>query len=118
MTLKELREETWAANMELFRRGLAILTWGNASGLDRDRGIIAIKPSGLVRAFPASFETSPSELAVSISRPHSARWTPSATADPTLSRCGRKRRPILSRKSRTQETGSWKECAREASCDA
>jgi len=47
MTLKELREETWAANMELFRRGLAILTWGNASGLDRDRGIIAIKPSGL-----------------------------------------------------------------------
>ncbi|MDP3179661.1 MAG: L-ribulose-5-phosphate 4-epimerase AraD, partial [Spirochaetaceae bacterium] len=47
MTKNELREMTLRANLELARRGLAILTWGNASGIDRERGIIAIKPSGL-----------------------------------------------------------------------
>ena len=47
MTNDELRETTLRANLELARRGLAILTWGNASGIDRERGIVAIKPSGL-----------------------------------------------------------------------
>lgn len=42
-----LREEAWLANREIPRLGLAILTWGNASALDRDAGVFAIKPSGL-----------------------------------------------------------------------
>ncbi len=47
MFLKELREEAYEANMELDRRGLVLYTFGNASGFDRDKGLIAIKPSGV-----------------------------------------------------------------------
>lgn len=42
-----LREECWELNMEIPRRQLAIYTWGNVSLLDRDRGVFAIKPSGV-----------------------------------------------------------------------
>lgn len=44
---RELRERAWAANMEIPRRGLAIYTFGNVSAFDRDRGVLAIKPSGV-----------------------------------------------------------------------
>ncbi len=44
---KELRDRVWEANMELPARGLVIYTFGNVSGIDRDKGIIAIKPSGV-----------------------------------------------------------------------
>ncbi len=42
-----LRREALEANLELSRRGLALFTWGNASQIDRTRGVIAIKPSGV-----------------------------------------------------------------------
>jgi L-ribulose-5-phosphate 4-epimerase len=45
--LAELKEAVWKANLELARSGLVILTFGNVSGIDRRRGIIAIKPSGV-----------------------------------------------------------------------
>lgn len=44
---RELKERAWAANQEIPRRGLAIYTFGNVSALDADRGVIAIKPSGV-----------------------------------------------------------------------
>ncbi|HEX9564606.1 MAG TPA: L-ribulose-5-phosphate 4-epimerase AraD [Gemmatimonadaceae bacterium] len=44
---RALREAVCEANVELFRRGLAHFTFGNASGIDRGRGLIAIKPSGV-----------------------------------------------------------------------
>jgi len=44
---KTLREEAYEANMEIQRRSLAIYTWGNVSAFDPDRGIFAIKPSGI-----------------------------------------------------------------------
>lgn len=47
MLLKTLREEVLEANLELVRRGLVIYTFGNASGIDRNEGLIAIKPSGV-----------------------------------------------------------------------
>jgi L-ribulose-5-phosphate 4-epimerase len=47
MTLDTLREEVLEANLELVRRGLVLYTWGNASGIDRERGLMAIKPSGV-----------------------------------------------------------------------
>jgi L-ribulose-5-phosphate 4-epimerase len=47
MALSRLIEEVLAANRELVSHGLVTLTWGNASGIDRDRGVFAIKPSGL-----------------------------------------------------------------------
>lgn len=46
-SFKELREQVWEANMELPRKNLVIYTFGNVSGIDRDHGIIAIKPSGV-----------------------------------------------------------------------
>jgi len=45
--LDSLREEVYEANLELVRRGLAIYTFGNASGIDRGRGLVVIKPSGV-----------------------------------------------------------------------
>lgn len=45
--LPELKETVYKANMELAGSGLVILTFGNVSGIDRRRGIVAIKPSGV-----------------------------------------------------------------------
>ncbi|NLM37492.1 MAG: L-ribulose-5-phosphate 4-epimerase [Firmicutes bacterium] len=42
-----LKEEVLAANLELKNRNLIIYTWGNVSGIDRDRGLVVIKPSGV-----------------------------------------------------------------------
>ncbi len=47
MAFEKLREDVFAANMALVENGLVVLTWGNASGIDRDKGVIAIKPSGV-----------------------------------------------------------------------
>ena len=44
---RALREQVCDANVELFRRGLAKFTFGNASGVDRERGVVVIKPSGV-----------------------------------------------------------------------
>ncbi len=43
----ELRKHVWEANMELPRKNLVLHTFGNVSGIDRENGIIAIKPSGV-----------------------------------------------------------------------
>lgn len=45
--LESLKKAVYEANMELVHRGLVIYTWGNVSGIDRKRGIVAIKPSGV-----------------------------------------------------------------------
>ena len=47
MLLQTLREEVLDANLELVRRGLVLYTFGNASGIDRSQGFVAIKPSGV-----------------------------------------------------------------------
>ena len=47
MLLTTLREEVLEANLELVRRGLVLYTFGNVSGIDRDSGLVAIKPSGV-----------------------------------------------------------------------
>lgn len=45
--LDDLKQEVCEANLALQRAGLVILTWGNASGMDPDTGLVAIKPSGV-----------------------------------------------------------------------
>ncbi len=45
--LKELKEQVYEANMLLPKHGLVTFTWGNASGIDRGRGLVVIKPSGV-----------------------------------------------------------------------
>lgn len=45
--LEELRKQVLEANLELVRRGLVLYTFGNASGISRADGLVAIKPSGV-----------------------------------------------------------------------
>ena len=45
--LEELKEKVYLANMELPKRGLVTYTWGNVSGIDREKGLFVIKPSGV-----------------------------------------------------------------------
>lgn len=47
MNIKELKEITFKVNLKLVEHGLVIFTWGNVSMIDRDKEIIAIKPSGI-----------------------------------------------------------------------
>jgi L-ribulose-5-phosphate 4-epimerase len=47
MMLETLRAEVLEANLELVRRGLAVDTFGNASGISREKGLVVIKPSGV-----------------------------------------------------------------------
>jgi len=47
MLLQKLREEVLEANLELVKRGLVLYTFGNASGVDREQGLVVIKPSGV-----------------------------------------------------------------------
>ena len=45
--LEELKEKVFKANLDLVRQGLVIFTWGNVSGIDREKGLVVIKPSGV-----------------------------------------------------------------------
>lgn len=47
MNFPRLQAEVLEANLEIVRRGLVLYTFGNASGIDREAGIVAIKPSGV-----------------------------------------------------------------------
>ena len=45
--LEELKEQVFRANLDLVRHNLVIFTWGNVSGIDREKGLVVIKPSGV-----------------------------------------------------------------------
>ena len=45
--LEALKQQVYEANMELPRRGLVTYTWGNVSGIAREKGLFVIKPSGV-----------------------------------------------------------------------
>ena len=45
--LEALKQQVYEANMELPRRGLVTYTWGNVSGIDREKDLFVIKPSGV-----------------------------------------------------------------------
>ena len=45
--LEKLKQEVYEANLELVKQGLVIYTWGNVSGIDREKGLVVIKPSGV-----------------------------------------------------------------------
>lgn len=57
--LKKLKEAVYEANMELPKRGMVTYTWGNVSGIDREKGLVVIKPSGV-----AYDELTPDKLVV------------------------------------------------------
>lgn len=45
--LEALKQTVFEANMALVKHGLVIFTWGNVSGIDREKGLVVIKPSGV-----------------------------------------------------------------------
>jgi L-ribulose-5-phosphate 4-epimerase len=45
--LEKLKEEVYQANIDLVKHGLVIFTWGNVSGIEREKGLVVIKPSGV-----------------------------------------------------------------------
>lgn len=45
--MKELKEQVYQANLDLVKHGLVIFTWGNVSAIDREKGLVVIKPSGV-----------------------------------------------------------------------
>ena len=45
--LEELKQAVWEANLRLPKHGLVTFTWGNVSGIDREKGLMVIKPSGV-----------------------------------------------------------------------
>jgi len=45
--LKHLKQQVYEANMALPKHGLVTFTWGNVSGIDREKGLFVIKPSGV-----------------------------------------------------------------------
>ena len=47
MDLLQLKSDVFRRNLELVEHGLVVLTWGNVSGIDREAGLVAIKPSGV-----------------------------------------------------------------------
>lgn len=47
MDINDLKKKVYDANLELVERGLVIYTWGNVSGIDRKKGLVAIKPRGI-----------------------------------------------------------------------
>jgi len=45
--LEELKQKVFKANLDLVKQNLVIFTWGNVSGIDREHGLVVIKPSGV-----------------------------------------------------------------------
>ncbi len=45
--LEELKQKVFKANLDLVKHNLVIYTWGNVSGIDREKGLVVIKPSGV-----------------------------------------------------------------------
>ena len=45
--LEHLKEKVYRANLDLVAHGLVLFTWGNVSGIDREKGLVVIKPSGV-----------------------------------------------------------------------
>ena len=45
--LEQLKQQVCKANLDLVKNGLVLFTWGNVSGIDREKGLVVIKPSGV-----------------------------------------------------------------------
>ncbi|MBR2672437.1 MAG: L-ribulose-5-phosphate 4-epimerase [Oscillospiraceae bacterium] len=80
--LEYLKEKVCEANLELVARGVVIYTWGNVSGIDRESGLMVIKPSGV------SYDgMSPDDMVVvdlKSGRRVEGKWKPSSDTDTHL----------------------------------
>ena len=80
--LEALKEQVCKANLELPKHGLVTFTWGNVSGVDREQGLMVIKPSGV------SYENMTAEDMVVVRHSDGAvvegKWKPSSDTDTHL----------------------------------
>ena len=74
MKLSALKKAVWEANQGIFRAGLVTMHSGNASGIDRERGVVVIKPSGMDYD-----KMRPSDMVVTDlkGKPIGSKWRPS-----------------------------------------
>ena len=47
--LEKKKKKVYRANLDLVKHQLVLFTWGNVSGIDREKGLVVIKPSGQLR---------------------------------------------------------------------
>lgn len=80
--LETLKEAVCAANLELVKRGVVIYTWGNVSGIDREKGLMVIKPSGV----PYESMTAGDMVAVDVDTGETVegKWKPSSDTETHL----------------------------------
>ena len=80
--LETLKEAVCAANLELVKRGAVIYTWGNVSGIDREKGLMVIKPSGV----PYESMTAGDMVAVDVETGETVegKWKPSSDTETHL----------------------------------
>lgn len=80
--LNELKHQVWEANLLLPKHRLVTFTWGNVSGVDRENGLMVIKPSGV----PYEDMTAEDMAVVSLEtgEPVEGRWKPSSDTDTHL----------------------------------
>ena len=80
--LETLKEAVCAANLELVKRGIVIYTWGNVSGIDRKKGLMVIKPSGV----PYEGMTADDMVAVDVEtgKTVEGNWKPSSDTETHL----------------------------------
>lgn len=74
--LSDLKQQVFEANIELDRKGVVIYTWGNVSGIDRNQGLVVIKPSGVEYA-----AMTPDDMVVvdlKTGKPVEGKWCPSS----------------------------------------
>ncbi|HIS63967.1 MAG TPA: L-ribulose-5-phosphate 4-epimerase [Candidatus Avoscillospira avistercoris] len=80
--MEALKEQVCKANLELPKHGLVTFTWGNVSGVDREQGLMVIKPSGV------SYENMTAEDMVVVRLSDGAvvegKWKPSSDTDTHL----------------------------------
>ena len=80
--LNELKERVLRANLELVARGLVTYTWGNVSGIDRESGLVVIKPSGVEYASMTADDMVVVDLATGTKV--EGKWKPSSDTDTHL----------------------------------
>ena len=75
--MQQLKQQVFEANMDLPRYGLVTFTWGNVSAIDRQRGLVVIKPSGIAYESMTVDDMSVVDLQGHVVE---GRWRPSSDA--------------------------------------
>lgn len=79
IVLEELKKQVFEANLLLPKYGLVTFTWGNVSGVDRERGLMVIKPSGV--EYAAMTAKDMVVVSLETGKKTEGKWNPSSDTD-------------------------------------